>query len=91
MRRISSTARGIFSGSSRIFCHCSGCRAKSTTALPTSFVTVSAPAPPSRPAKPAISMSSSPVSVPSPRSTVTCVSRDIMSSPGFFRFSTASS
>ena len=53
---------GSCSGSSRIFCHWSGWRANSTTALPTSFVTVSAPAPPSRLAKPAISTSSSPVS-----------------------------
>ena len=73
---------GIVSGSSTTFCHWSGCCENSTTALPTSLVTVSAPAPPSNVAKPAISASSSPVSVPSPRSTVTCVSRDSMSSVG---------
>ena len=61
-----------------------GVREKSTTALPTSFVTVSAPAPPSSVAKPAISSSSRPVSLPSPRSTVTWVRRDSMSSAGFF-------
>ena len=38
-----------------------------------------------------ISASSSPVSTPSPRSTVTCVRRESMSSPGFLRFSAVSS
>ena len=82
---------GIFSWSSATFCHWSGFCQNSITALPTSFVTVSAPAPPRSVAKPVISTSSSPVCSPSPRSTVTWVRRDSMSSPGFLRFSTVSS
>jgi hypothetical protein len=58
--------------------------AKTTTALPTSFVTVSAPAPPSIVAKPVISMSSSRLVSPS-SVTSASMSRLIMSSCGVFR------
>ena len=62
--------------------HWSRWRARSTNAFPTSLVTVSAPAPPSSAANPAISSSESAVMVPSSRSNVAWVSRVSMSSPG---------
>jgi AraC-like DNA-binding protein len=81
-RSSSSNAQGILLLSSRSFCHWSGFAAKVTAALPMSFTTVSAPAPPSIIANAAISRSVS-FATPSPRMTSTWVSLLIMSSCGW--------